>query len=196
VISVFVDQIWRYRPTGRGTALIEQIVFGVVFLGVLLGFAVQLRVVAPDPWGFIAVVSLIAVAKLGDIGAFVIGRWLGRHKMAPQLSPGKTWEGAAGGLGFACLGAYLVLEVLARRLGGTSGAEGWLGSCAWLVYGVTIGMAGMAGDLTVSLLKRNAGVKDSSRWLPGLGGVLDVLDSILFAAPVAYLFWLVGAVGP
>jgi phosphatidate cytidylyltransferase len=196
VIAAMVHQIWRFQQPGRETLCVARFVFGVVFLGMLLGFAVLLRVVVPDPWGLIALVSLIAVVKLGDTGAFLVGRCLGRHRMAPRLSPGKTWEGAVGGLCFSCLGAYLVLDVLAQRLGDTSGASGWLGSSAWWVFGTTIGLAGMVGDLAVSLLKRNAGVKDSSRWLPGLGGVLDILDSILIAAPVAYVFWLVGAVGP
>jgi phosphatidate cytidylyltransferase len=110
--------------------------------------------------------------------------------MAPVLSPGKTIEGALGGIAFACLGSWLALDVLFPAM--TGGDE--LPPRLWLAYGAVIGLCGMAGDLAESLLKRDVGRKDSSDWLPGFGGVLDLLDSVLFAAPVAYVWWnLVGA---
>ena len=95
-------------------------------------------------------------------------------------------EGAAGALVFAGLGAWLSLVY----------GPSWIGSSAgqpmpgWLVFGLVVGVAGIVGDLAESLFKRDMGSKDSSSWLPGFGGVLDLLDSILFAAPVAYLCWL------
>ena len=142
----------------------------------------------------VALVSLIAVVKMGDIGAYTVGRLIGRHKMAPSISPGKTWEGLAGGLLFSCFGSYLTLGVFAPKLGlETANAMPWIG---WIAYGVAVGAAGVLGDLAESLLKRDARRKDSSDWLPGFGGVLDILDSILGAAPVAYLFWVLGVVGP
>jgi phosphatidate cytidylyltransferase len=196
LIVAFLDQMWRYRQPGEATARLACAVFGWAYVGMLMSFVVQLRIVVEERWGLVALLSLIAVVKLGDTGAYAVGRLLGRHKMVPQLSPGKTWEGAVGGLIFSCLGAWWVLEMLPHRLGLFSVQGNPPRQGMWLVYGVTVGLAGVAGDLAVSLLKRNAGVKDSSGWLPGLGGVLDVLDSILFAAPVAYVFWLTGAVGP
>ena len=147
-------------------------------------------------YGLIAWLSLVIVVKSSDIGQYVVGRMFGRHKLAKMLSPGKTWEGAIGGIGFALLGAWLSLGPLARVLGCPSG-RGWL---AWLsgcfCYAVLVGIAGIVGDLAESMLKRDAGVKDSSHWLPGFGGVLDLLDSLLVAAPVAYALWVVGLVGP
>lgn len=144
----------------------------------------------------LALFSMIAVVKFTDIGAYFAGRAWGKNKMAPVLSPGKTWEGAAGGMLLAVAASLFCLGPLAKMMGvATTG--GWLN---WLVgalgYGLCVGLAGMLGDLAESLLKRDAGVKDSSDWLPGFGGVLDLLDSLLFAGPVAYLIWALGWVGP
>ena len=93
-------------------------------------------------------------------------------------------EGSAGGLAFACLGSWAAFHLLVP-LGGRPNAPVW----GWLAYGLLVGTAGMLGDLAESLLKRDLGRKDSSTWMPGFGGLLDVLDSILLAAPVAYLCW-------
>jgi phosphatidate cytidylyltransferase len=119
--------------------------------------------------------------KCGDIGAYAVGRLFGRTKLAPVLSPGKTIEGSLGGLAFACAAAYFTFWAMAD-----STPKRW----GWLAYGLLVGTAGMLGDLAESLLKRDAGRKDSSTWMPGFGGVLDILDSVLLAAPVAYLCWV------
>jgi phosphatidate cytidylyltransferase len=137
--------------------------------------------------------SLILVVKLGDIGAYTLGRLFGRHKMAPVLSPGKTWEGALGAVLAACLGGWLSGFWLVPAM---TTATGTVETWRWLVYGVLVGVFGLLGDLAESLIKRDVGRKDSSTWMPGFGGVLDILDSILFAAPVAYLCWVSGLVGP
>ena len=176
------------------------------YVGGLLGFIIQLRLLGGGPWGddgrwgLVAWLSLILVVKLSDIGQYTAGHlWGGRffkRRLAPTLSPGKTWEGAVGGMAMAVLGAVLALGPLARLLGcvdGLSGASWWGGL---LAYGLLVGIAGICGDLSESMLKRSAGVKDSSHWLPGFGGVLDLLDSLLVAAPVAYACWLMGLVGP
>jgi phosphatidate cytidylyltransferase len=105
--------------------------------------------------------------------------------MAPLLSPGKTWEGAAASLAASCAAAWLLLE----RLSWSTVARPWGG---WLVFGACVGAAGMIGDLAESLVKRELGAKDSGRSLGGLGGVLDLVDSLLVAAPVAWLLWVMG----
>jgi phosphatidate cytidylyltransferase len=112
--------------------------------------------------------------------------------MAPYLSPGKTWEGAVGAMLFAVLGSWVVFHFLRRHM--IAGEIVELSAWQWIAYGLLVGVTGMVGDLAESLLKRDAGAKNSSAWMPGLGGVLDVLDSILFAAPVAYLCWAAGLV--
>jgi phosphatidate cytidylyltransferase len=145
----------------------------------------------------VALLSTIAVVKLNDTGAYFVGRLLGHHKMTPRLSPGKTWEGSAGGFLLSIAGTGLFLGPIAGAMGcewGERSTLGWWGGT--LVYALLVGLAGVCGDLAVSLLKRDAGIKDSSRWMPGFGGFLDLLDSILMAAPVAYMLWILRVVGP
>ncbi|TWT47315.1 phosphatidate cytidylyltransferase [Botrimarina hoheduenensis] len=201
-LAAFSIEMLRYRSPGSATARLALAVFGIAYAGGLMGFVVQLRLLNDAPWdtagrwGMVALLSMIVVVKSSDIGAYVAGRLFGRTRMAPVLSPGKTWEGFIGGLALATVAAMFMLGPVARWVTGESGPEvasSWLGS---LVYALLVGGAGVAGDLAVSLLKRDAGLKNSSSWMPGFGGVLDILDSVLFAAPVAYLLWLARVVGP
>ncbi len=170
----------------------------LAYVGVLQSFFVALRLHGNHAQGFVAIVSLIVVVKLGDTGAYTVGRLIGGRfsgnlRLAPQLSPKKTLEGAAGAILFACCGSWLMFAVIGPWLAGSVAKTTVIG---WLAFGVVLAVAGMFGDLAESLLKREGGVKDSgSGYLPGLGGVLDLVDSLLFAAPLAYLFWSVGAVG-
>jgi phosphatidate cytidylyltransferase len=134
---------------------------------------------------------VIAIVKMGDIGAYTVGRLLGRHKLAPTLSPGKTIEGAAGAIAFGCFASWLVFRFLLPAVTEQEASN----SLNWIPYGIVVSIAGMIGDLAESLLKRDLGRKDSSAWLPGFGGVLDILDSLLLSAPVGYTCWLLGLVG-
>jgi phosphatidate cytidylyltransferase len=135
-------------------------------------------------------VSMVAVVKAGDIAAYVAGSLVGATKMAPVLSPGKTWEGAVASLIGSAAAAWLVLTGLqGTGLGLAVPAQPWGG---WLAFGLLVGGAGMLGDLAESLIKREAGAKDSGHSLGGLGGVLDLVDSLLFAAPVAWALWAAG----
>ena len=137
---------------------------------------------------------MIIAVKMGDTGAYTVGRLFGRQKLAPRLSPGKTVEGAVGAILFACAGAWLSF----RFLGSSMVFPAWKppNSIAggWWVYGLILGNAGMFGDLAESLIKRDVGRKDSSTWMPGFGGILDILDSLLLAAPVAWYCWSWGIV--
>jgi len=189
LILAVLSEMLRYQRPGSVTVNLAGAVLAIVYVGLLLSFMVQLRLA----FGIAALASLVIVVKTGDTGAYAVGRLAGRHKMAPVLSPGKTVEGAVGGLVFACLGswatfAWLVPVLVPDRLEpGT-----WWG---WILFGLLVGAAGMIGDLAESLIKRDAGRKDSGPWMPGFGGVLDILDSILLAAPVAYVCWGLGLVG-
>jgi phosphatidate cytidylyltransferase len=182
---LFVVVVGQYQAPGGNAARLAAMTLAVVYVGFMLTFAVDLRV----QWGVGALASMVVVVKMGDTGAYTVGRLIGRHKMAPKLSPGKTIEGALGALVFSVLGAWASLALIGWA-SGTSAPGGWL------AYGLLVGAAGMFGDLAESFLKRDAGVKDSSRWLPGFGGVLDIIDSILLAAPVAWACWSWGLVGP
>lgn len=191
---IFNGEMWRYRGPGNGAVNVALGVFTMAYVGGLTTFLVALRVYRGNQWGMAAIISLAFVAKMSDTGAYACGRLLGRHKMAPILSPKKTIEGGVGGVITACISSYLFFFFIAPRLVGDSAASPSLfGS---LIYGLVVATAGMLGDLAESLLKRDMQCKDSSRWMPGLGGVLDVIDSLLAAAPAAYLCWVAGLVGP
>jgi phosphatidate cytidylyltransferase len=132
------------------------------------------------------VVFVLLVVKFTDIGAYFGGRAFGRHKLIPWLSPGKTWEGLfCGMLTAGLLGMALAPFISPRRDGGPDALLWYQG----LVLGVLLGGIGQLGDLLESLMKRDAGVKDSGGLIPGFGGILDVIDSPLLAAPFAYLLF-------
>ncbi|MBI2827480.1 MAG: phosphatidate cytidylyltransferase [Planctomycetia bacterium] len=194
MLVALVAEMARFQEAQRHVERLALSAFAFVYIGVLLSFAVQLRFVGPDAaWGLAALVSLIVVVKFSDIGAYTVGRLVGRHKLAPRLSPGKTVEGAIGGVALACFGSWLALVVLFPLVTGSEAPL--VAPWRWIAFGVVVSAAGMFGDLAESLLKRDLRVKDSSAWMPGFGGVLDLIDSILVAAPVAYLCWQLGLVG-
>jgi phosphatidate cytidylyltransferase len=181
----FFSETQRFERPGGSVSRLAGTTLAFVYVGVMGGILFRLRI----DFGVAAFVSLFVVAKMGDIGAYTIGRIFGRRKMAPKLSPGKTMEGAAGAVVCGLLGAGIMAAWLAPILQEPEAvAWPWW---RWLIYGLIISVAGMIADLSESLLKREAGSKDSSTWLPGFGGVLDLLDSLLLTAPVAYLCWMV-----
>lgn len=183
VLAAMVAEMRRYRHPGGVMANLGVTIFGLAYAGLLLSFTVQLRALGGAADGMVGFLALILVVKLGDTGAYTVGRLVGRHKMSPYISPGKTLEGAAGGLAIACAGAWFAYTIVAPWLGAATAPR----PASWFVFGIVVGLAGLLGDLAESLLKRDVGRKDSSTWMPGFGGALDVLDSIIFAAPVAYL---------
>jgi phosphatidate cytidylyltransferase len=194
-----VVEIYSFVASGKSINNLATAAFAMLYLGGLLSFFVQLRLlpIGGDVarGGMLALFSMIAIVKFTDIGAYFGGRKWGRHKMAPIISPGKTWEGAACGLVVGILAGFVMLGPVRSALDVqfASGRLQWF--IGALVYGMVVSAAGMIGDLAESLLKRDAGMKDSSTWLPGFGGVLDLMDSLLFAAPVAYALWISGIVG-
>jgi phosphatidate cytidylyltransferase len=189
VILVFAAEMVVFREPGQSVARMSAAVWVVTYLGLLPSFLAQLRWLGPDVnTGTAALMLTVFVPKACDIGAFFTGKLVGRHQMTPVLSPKKTWEGAAGGLTFAVLAA-----VLLDRLGPAPVLhEAWLIEIA---FGLTVGAAGMLGDLAESLVKRDCRQKDAAQSVPGFGGVLDVVDAVLFAGPVAFAwFALIGNV--
>lgn len=161
-------------------------VLSTLYLGGLGWFLMALRVKhSPIEGGFHGttwtILSILLMVKFTDIGAYFGGRALGKHKLIPWLSPGKTWEG----LFFGVLTAGLVGAIC-------SGNGKWLPHVPWwkgVIFGIIIGGIGQLGDLLESMMKRDAEVKDSGRLVPGFGGILDIIDSPLLAAPFAYLLF-------
>lgn len=171
--------IWRIVD-GNGPSALRDCVagaFAAVYVPFLAGFVV-LMLDAPSGGRRVLLFILLVVAS--DVGGYTAGVLLGRHPMAPRVSPKKTWEGFAGSL---------VLSVAV----GAVGAHFGLAVSAWIGIVVAVGavLASTLGDLTESMLKRDLGLKDMGTLLPGHGGVLDRLDSLLVAAPVAYVLYLV-----
>jgi phosphatidate cytidylyltransferase len=185
LLTGFLVEMARFREPGRSVRRLSALLLVAAYLGVLPGFLSQLRWLDGPTGGdgirrgTLALALAIFVPKMGDTGAYFTGRLLGRHPMTPVLSPKKTWEGAAGGLAAAALTA-LAIDRLGPVFSSALLAAG---------FGLTVGVAGMLGDLAESLLKRDGERKDAAATVPGFGGVLDVVDSVIFAAPVAYL-WL------
>jgi len=153
-----------------------------IYLGLLPGFFPLMRH-RHSAW---LVLGVLLITKAADIGAYAAGKAAGRHKLIPWLSPGKTWEGLCGGIalsmlvaaGFAWLSGRFSDELQTPAYSPIHAA----------LFGAVLAIVGLVGDLTMSLFKRDAGLKDSGAMLPGMGGILDVLDSPLLAGPAA--FWM------
>lgn len=188
----FATEMWRYQANGQAFERILRTIFIAIYVG-LLGFLSQLRFLGDNIWGLVALLSLVVTVKMSDSFAYLIGRAVGKRKLMPVLSPGKTVEGGLAAIVFGVLGALLVLYPGAYWLTGTIGRTTFL--CA-VLFGVIVSIVGVWGDLVESLIKRESQCKDSGSLIPGMGGVLDVLDSIIGAAPVAFGMWAVGLIGP
>jgi len=168
------------EPLERAMSRVGLAVVGAIYGGILIAFLARLRSLNDGlTWGLMAVFGTWAA----DTGAYFVGRHLGRHKLYPKVSPGKTVEGLAGAIGGA-LAAIFLIRALWPVPVGVSGT---------VALGLIVSLVGTAGDLAESMLKRSVGAKDSSHIIPGHGGVLDRFDAILFVAPAmyCYLVWTV-----
>lgn len=190
----FFGEMRRFQAPGQSIVHVAVGLLTTYYAGLPIAFLIALRTFHSNAWGMAALVSFIFVVKMSDTGAYFFGRTFGRTKMTPILSPKKTVEGAIGGLLTAAACSWLFFQFLVPAMVGPDAPATPLWGC--LLYGLILGIAGMIGDLSESLLKRDMERKDSSSWMPGLGGVLDVLDSLMLAAPPAFLCWACGLVGP
>ncbi|HXY20233.1 MAG TPA: phosphatidate cytidylyltransferase [Gemmatimonadales bacterium] len=191
MLFVIAAAAWRRGPSGRPLAAVSVTVFSVLYASGLLCFAIVLRhptgIGLESRTGTALLFFPLALTWIGDTAAMAGGKLIGGPKLAPTLSPSKTWSGAVSGLVAAVLSAWAyavwILEPVGRPLP----------LVAALVAGAAIGVTGQAGDLAESLLKREVGVKDSSALIPGHGGMLDRIDSLLFVLPVtAGIFRVLG----
>jgi phosphatidate cytidylyltransferase len=181
----FVVQSLQFERPGRTMAKIAGTILAVAYVGLLGSFTLQMRWFEGQHQGIVALVFLVATAKGADTGAYTMGRLAGRHKLWPSLSPQKTVEGAVGGLVFSVTAALLVAAI--ARYGLRIPTFDWPVAA---LYGLIVGAVAQLGDLMESMIKRDCERKDASTVVPGFGGVLDVLDSLIFAGPVAYGLWL------
>ena len=163
---------------------------GIVYIAVPLGLIMRITYFfvfgqQEDSYhrGIWWLVYLILVTKSADMGGYFVGRFFGKHKLAKKLSPNKTYEGAIGGL-ISAIFTSLIISILGKKLGHVF-AELSYTQAVWL--GAVVGIFGQLGDLAESLLKRDANVKDSNK-IPGIGGMLDMIDSLLLSSPVVYIF--------
>jgi phosphatidate cytidylyltransferase len=159
-------------------------IVGALYVGWMLSYWLSLRGLEDGRnWVYLAMLTTFA----NDTGAFFIGRAMGKHRLAPAISPTKTWEGAIGGLISAILGAIVIAMVL--NLISPFAFEYW----QIILLGFLVGVFAQLGDLVESLLKRNMGVKESGNLLPGHGGILDRFDSLIFVGAVVYYYviWVV-----
>ena len=168
------------RTNTAGILAISTTLFGLMYVPWLLNFIQKINFF-PGVDGHYYLLYFIVITKFSDTGAYLVGSLIGRHKMIPRISPGKTWEGFGGALVVSILASMGFVYYLGDRMHGMN----WMHA---IVLGLLLGLAAVVGDLIESIFKREAGIKDSGRFFPGIGGILDLLDSLLFNAPIMYLY--------
>jgi phosphatidate cytidylyltransferase len=186
LIGVFARQM--FRPTTKHAPLetMAYTLFGLLYVAWLFNFLTKIVYVVPrlpngETTGQFYVLYLVVVTKFSDMGAYLVGSRFGRNRMMPHISPAKTWEGFFGSLVFAIVGSTALVYLMPKHLA-------WLNLAHAAILGLVIGVAAMVGDLGESIIKRSTGVKDSGAVLPGIGGMLDLIDSLLFTAPLLFFY--------
>ena len=183
-LVLFASTIWLRGPTGKPVSSVSITAFGVLYAGVFAYiYALRYHDYAVGAVAGTALVFLpIFLTWTTDVGAYAFGRMFGRKKLIPSVSPGKTVEGAVGGLGLTIVICLLYVRFILMPY-----AQLGLTIQGAVLFAIVVSVAAQTGDLAESLLKREAGVKDSSSILPGHGGILDRFDGILFVMPIAFL---------
>jgi len=178
--GVVISLIWLLLRPQKEEAFSSWVwtIAGIFYIGWLLSYLVALNLEGGRNWVFFALLTIFA----SDIAALFVGRALGKHRLAPHISPSKTWEGAIGGI-FGAIAVSLFFTI-STPLGLP------LGYGQAVLLGLLVSVFGQLGDLTESLLKRNMGVKDSGKLMPGHGGMLDRIDSVVFTGIVVYYYVL------
>jgi phosphatidate cytidylyltransferase len=184
ILVLFASTIWLRGPSGKPLSSVAITSFGILYAGLFSYiYAVRYHDYAVGAAAGTALVFLpILLTWSTDVGAYAFGRTFGKKKLIPSVSPGKTVEGAIGGLGLAIVICLLYVRFVLMPY-----AQLGLTIQGAVLFAIIVSVAAQTGDLAESLLKREAGVKDSSRILPGHGGILDRFDSLLFVMPIAFL---------
>ena len=186
LLTVFARQMFARLRHDEPLQTMAYTLFGLLYVLWLFNFITKIVYVMPRSssgavTGQFYVLYLIAVTKFSDMGAYLTGSVIGRHLMVPQISAKKTWEGFFGALVFALLCSLALFKLM----------PGHLSALTWThatILGLLLGFAAVIGDLAESIIKRSTGVKDSGNLLPGIGGALDLLDSLLFTAPLLFFY--------
>jgi phosphatidate cytidylyltransferase len=181
VLGLCVRQFVSKSNTA-GILAISTTLFGLMYVPWLLNFIQKINFfpgIADN--GKFYVLYFILVTKFSDTGAYAVGSLIGKHKMIPRISPGKTWEGFGGAIVVSTGASLLFTHFCADKMPGMT----WIHA---VILGVVLSTSAVIGDLIESLFKREAGLKDSGTLFPGIGGILDLLDSLLFNAPIMYLY--------
>ncbi len=179
VLGLCVRQFVSKTNTA-GILAISTTLFGLMYVPWLLNFIQKINFF-PGVDGRYYVLYFILVTKFSDVGAYCVGSLIGRHKMIPRISPGKTWEGFGGAIAVSTAASVAFAHFCHGHLKEVSVVDA-------VILGVVLSISAVIGDLIESLFKREAGVKDSGKFFPGIGGILDLLDSLLFNAPLMYLY--------
>ncbi len=179
VLGLCVRQFFS-ASNPAGILAISTTLFGLMYVPWLLNFIQKINFF-PGVQGNYYLLYFVLITKFSDTGAYTIGSLFGKHKMIPRISPGKTWEGFAGAILVSMLASVIFVQLLGNKMAGMNLAHA-------IILGAILGVSAVVGDLIESLFKREAGIKDSGKWFPGIGGILDLLDSLLFNAPIMYLY--------
>jgi phosphatidate cytidylyltransferase len=179
VLGLCVRQFVSKSNTS-GILAISTTLFGLMYVPWLLNFIQKINFF-PNVDGHFYLLYFVLITKFSDTGAYAVGSLIGKHKMIPRISPGKTWEGFGGAIVVSTLASLAVVHFAHSKMP----AMNWVHA---IILGVLLSTAAVIGDLIESLFKREAGVKDSGKLFPGIGGILDLLDSLLFNAPIMYLY--------
>ena len=179
VLGLSVRQLVSKSNTAGITAIATTLL-GLMYVPWLLNFIQKINFF-PNVEGKYFLLYFILVTKFSDMGAYSVGSLIGRHKMIPRISPGKTWEGFAGAIVVSTAASLVFVHFFGGKMTGMNLLHA-------AILGIVLSVTAVIGDLIESLFKREAGVKDSGGLFPGIGGILDLLDSLLFNAPIMYLY--------
>jgi phosphatidate cytidylyltransferase len=186
LLTMFARQMFARLREDEPLQTMSYTLFGLLYVIWLFNFMTKIVYILPRSdtgavTGQFYCLFLIAVTKFSDMGAYLTGMAFGRHLLIPHISPKKTWEGLFGALAFSLLASVSLFKLMPGRLVGLTWAHA-------VVLGLLLGAAAVIGDLAESIVKRSAGVKDSGGLLPGIGGALDLIDSLLFTGPLLFFY--------
>src|SRR5579862_239158 len=185
MLIVFSRQMFEAMRSVSPLETMAYTIFGLLYVPWLFNFLTKIVYVVPRENGMVMgqfyVLYLIVITKFSDMGAYLVGSVIGKHKLVPHISPKKTWEGFFGALAFSTLGSLGMVALLRGHLSRINPFHA-------VILGLILGFAAIIGDLAESLVKRSTESKDSGKLLPGIGGALDLIDSVLFTAPLLYFY--------